>query len=1148
MRNTILFPALLLSAAASFGQVVPVILPNQSAFTTYVGDPFSQSFTCSNCGTGPVTWRIDSGSLPAGIVLDGTAGVMSGTATVATNLGFTLSALAGGKVLTQRQYGIVALAHTLIWSTPPTLAPATAATAVSRTLQVNKTSFFTLGSSNLPAGVSVSTPANGGTTATLAGTFPAVTSPTTYTFQLTAALPPLLAALALGPTETNPRVFSITVYPAPLLTAKFPAGEVGVAYKTSIAVSGGVPPFTFAAFARLGAMPPGLSLDPASGVISGTPTTAGNFNFTVAAGDANNAGTAAQTSISIVAAPSISTTALPYGQAGVAYSASVAVAGGTPPFAWSLAQGSLPTGLNLIASSGAIVGTPTTAGTNPFTVRVADANGAVATAPLGITVVPAALTIAGAPSAAATVGIAYTGNFTASGGNPPYTWSVATGQLPAGMSLSSAGVLSGTPAASAGGLSFPVTIQVTDRLFPLPGGSDGGFIPASTATSRFTLNVAVPPLTVTTTTLPDAKAGTPYTAALAATGGVPPYAWTSSGQLPPGLSMGSDGAMSGTPTGVSRIYGFQVQVTDSQRGTASASLTIQVNTSGVSIVTASLPNGGVGSPYSVTLQATGGTPPYRWGVSGVLPDGVTLQDSGTLQGTPTSAGTANFALQVTDAGGQTASKSFSIAITQLRLTGSLSDGVVGEAYSGTLTASGGVAPYSFAVTSGALPGGLSLDAGSGAVTGKPAAAGAFSFTITATDSQRVSVNQAFNVRVTILTLDGTLPVAVAGAAYSGTVAASGGAPPYAYAVTSGALPTGLRLDPAAGTITGTLQSTGSGAFTITATDAQKQTASKSFTISTKPGLVLPGSLPDGVVGQAYSAATVSGGTAPYSVTIAGDWPDGLTIGAAGDVTGKPSQPGTFRFTLRASDSSQPSLTAAQDYSITIAVPPLPGVTISRLSGTATAGTQPSFGVTLDQNYPLDLNGTAKISFQPLAGPGDPDVRFANGQTTMTFTIAAGQTEAVSAVVGPMAFSAGTTAGTITITGTLSSGGQVIPPDPAFTKTVDVPAAPPVISSVRMVLTPSGINVLVTGFSNTREVSGATLGFTADSSTSFPTSQFDVPVDAFRSWYISTDSAGFGGQFLLTVPFTFTQGSAALLKSVNVSLTNSAGRTTASGGF
>jgi hypothetical protein len=357
------------------------------------------------------------------------------------------------------------------------------------------------------------------------------------------------------------------------------------------------------------------------------------------------------------------------------------------------------------------------------------------------------------------------------------------------------------------------------------------------------------------------------------------------------------------------------------------------------------------------------------------------------------------------------------------------------------------------------------------------------------------------------------------------------------------------LNATTGAITGTPTAAAASTFTITASDSQTLTISKSFTITVRSGLVLTAALPDGVLQTLYRFVFVSGGTPGYAISVAsGSLPDGLGFDlAAGSITGTPTRSGAFRFTLQVSDGSQPSLTASRDYTLTIALPTLPAVTLTPLLDSTPSASQPSFGVSMGSGYPVDLTGTAAISFKPISGPVDPDIKFANGQTTASFTVPAGQTTALSGVT-PMAFSAGTTAGTITLTVVLSANGTPVLPNPALTKAIVVPPAAPSISSVRMVTTPNGINVLVSGYSNTREIAGATLTFTAGSGASLTTGAFTVPVQAFQDWYASSNSAAFGGQFLLTVPFKLTAGSASLLTAVEVSLTNSIGRTTVSGGF
>ncbi len=154
-------------------------------------------------------------------------------------------------------------------------------------------------------------------------------------------------------------------------------------------------------------------------------------------------------------------------------------------------------------------------------------------------------------------------------------------------------------------------------------------------------------------------------------------------------------------------------------------------------------------------------------------------------------------------------------------------GAVGSAYSQTITASGGAAPYTYARTAGALPPGLLLSSSTGAITGTPTAFGTFNFTVTATDANGCSGSRPYSIVIAApgcppITLSpATLPVANLGAPYSATVSASGGVPPYTFAVTSGALPTGLTLNPATGLLSGTPTVRSTFSFTITATDANQ---------------------------------------------------------------------------------------------------------------------------------------------------------------------------------------------------------------------------------------------------------------------------------------------------------------------------------------
>ena len=338
----------------------------------------------------------------------------------------------------------------------------------------------------------------------------------------------------------------------------------------------------------------------------------------------------------------ITTTSLPNGQIGVAYSQMVQATGGVTPYSWSIVSGSLPAGLSLGSSTGTISGTPTTSGTLNFTVRVTDSQGTPDTDDQALSIyIPADLVVTTSSLPGGQTGVAYSQTLAATGGTTPYSWSVISGSLPAGLSLgSSTGTISGTPTAT-GTSNF--TVRVTDSQSP-----------ADTATKALsiTISAGVPDLVITTTSLPNGQIGVAYSQTVQATGGVTPYSWSIvSGSLPAGLSLGSStGTLSGTPT-ASGTSNFTVRVTDSQGtpDTDDQALSIYIPAD-LNITTTSLPGGSVGAAYSQTLAATGGATPYSWSVvSGSLPSGLSLGSStGTISGTPTASGTSNFTVRVTD--------------------------------------------------------------------------------------------------------------------------------------------------------------------------------------------------------------------------------------------------------------------------------------------------------------------------------------------------------------------------------------------------------------------------------------------------------------------------------------------------------------------
>ena len=252
-----------------------------------------------------------------------------------------------------------------------------------------------------------------------------------------------------------------TIYSFPAgtqpLSLSCPSGiaQVGAAYNSALTATGGVGAYTFSILT--GSLPSGLSLNTSSGAITGTPTTQGTYSFTAQVVDSLD--NIATSSCSIVVSSPPLTLSCPSGsaQVGVAYSSALTATGGVAPYAFSIISGSLPSGLSLNASTGAITGTPTTQGTFSFTAQVVDSQENTATSSCSIVVSSLALSC---PTGNAQVGVAYSSVFTATGGISPYTFSIISGSLPPGLSLnSSTGAVTGTPTTTG---TFSFTAQVVD--------------------------------------------------------------------------------------------------------------------------------------------------------------------------------------------------------------------------------------------------------------------------------------------------------------------------------------------------------------------------------------------------------------------------------------------------------------------------------------------------------------------------------------------------------------------------------------------------------------------------------------------------------------------------------------------------------------
>lgn len=265
-------------------------------------------------------------------------------------------------------------------------------------------------------------------------------------------------------------------------------------------------------------------------------------------------------------------------------------------------------------------------------------------------------------------------------------------------------------------------------------------------------------------------------------------------------------------------------------GVSSVSHDITV-TEALRVSTSSLPNGALGVFYNQTLFAAGGAEPYTWStVAGSLPAGLSLDAStGTISGTPTATGAASFTVEVTDSQSpaETATEALSIAVVISPLsiaTTSLPKGQIGVAYNRALSATGGVSPYTWSVSAGALPIGLTLHSGTGIIDGTPTESGTSSFTARVADSRTSPATATKALSITVpadVAITATyLPAGQTGIAYSQTLVATGGVTPYTWWVSSGSLPAGLTLNPLTGVIGGTPNTVGRANFTVRATDSQ----------------------------------------------------------------------------------------------------------------------------------------------------------------------------------------------------------------------------------------------------------------------------------------------------------------------------------------
>jgi hypothetical protein len=688
-------------------------------------------------GTGPYTTPSTPsyGSLPPGTLLqnnaDNSSLVLAGTPTTAGNYYYFQATVtdAWGNVDPYSTHSLSIFPMPVI--TPPLMPSAVAAGTPSVTIAITGQGFVQPLTGEVQRAGSGVTWTAGGTTVDLQAT---VNSDTqilaTVPYQL--LLTPGIAAIQViqpNGTQSNAAPFTVS---GPVISSLAPQSVVAGSGSFILTVNGGY-------FLGLG---PGSGSPVVEFVNTPLSTTFVNANTLTAIVPANLLTASGNFAVRVVNPGGLSSAPFtfsilspipplqmsgtaPNGTVGLPYAAGFSASGGTPGYQFSIAGGSLPPGLTL-ATNGNLTGTPTQAGQFKFTVQVADSTGANTSLGFVVTIAPPPLVLSGSLGDTA-LGTAVNAKFSATGGVPPYSFSVA-GALPSGTSFSNATITGTTNSPG----TFVFTISVTDS--------------ASTTVSKvFTVKVAVGPLALTGG-LGDGQVNVAYAGQVGATGGLPPYSFSASG-LPPGVSLSSSGAAGGTPT-TSGTFSAIVTVTDSAGSHTSQTFTVNVAGAPLSITTAALSDGSVGTPYAASLAATGGVPPYSWSFSG-LPDGVTGSAGGALNGAPTATGTFQVTASVSDSKGAKASRSYTvnIAIAPLSITStSLPGGTVGVPVSGSVSAAGGVPPYQWSAAG--LPAGVSLSAG-GVLSGTPTAPGTFSVSLTATDSKGAPASKTLSMTVAL---------------------------------------------------------------------------------------------------------------------------------------------------------------------------------------------------------------------------------------------------------------------------------------------------------------------------------------------------------------------------------------------------------------
>ena len=491
-----------------------------------------------------------------------------------------------------------------------------------------------------------------------------------------------------------------------------------------------------------------------------------------------------------------------------------------------------------------------------------------------------------------------------------------------------------------------------------------------------------PTVTVTPTSLPGASTGTPYSQIFSQTGLTGTVVWSLTGTLPTGVTFNTaTGELSGTPT---QAGSFPITVTATGAGGCfgSVAVTLSVNCPVITVSPNSLPAGTTGTPYSQLFTQLGASGAITWSLSGTLPTGMTFNTAtGELSGTPTQTGSFPVSVTATDANGCSGFVAVTLTVNCPVITVSPSSvpaGTTGTPYSQIFTQVGASGTITWSLT-GALPTGVTFNTATGELSGTPTQTGSFPVTVTATDANGCSgaVSVTLTVNCPTITIGpASLPNGTTGTTYPATqLTQAGGTLPITWDLASGTLPTGLSLS-GSGLVSGTPTAAGSFNFTARATDANGCSGTLAYSVN----IVCPtitvtttGAVPNGVVGVVYGGVTFqqTGGSTPITWSVsAGSLPAGLALNSStGQITGTPTQTGTFVVTVTATDAN--GCTGSLQISFTVTCPV---ITLTPAGPTLADG---FFGVAYSQTF-LASGGATPHTFTVTSGALPPNMTLSSG--------------------------------------------------------------------------------------------------------------------------------------------------------------------------